>query len=772
MLLVVPLVGADQGVSEQGKLALSVVDKATEKPIANAQVDIFQSGKGISEEQKRQKLSTDANGACTVVFPVALPDYTKISVEAAGYTPIYATWYDGDNANEPDPIPKSFVFSLDKGTSIGGLVKNPQGEPVEGVEVHLWLGEQQGKVRYSLTNSLSTTDAEGKWRSDIVPKNIDHLRMNLKHPDYMTTKTWNTIPVPPRRELRDFTAVMVLKSGVTLSGVVRDDKGNPIHKAVVQLGSSGHSSKTIQTDEQGCFEFKNCDEGRLHLSVLAEGKSPQARRILPKEIGTPLEFRLEPGNPLRVRVVDPNGSPLADVWATPESYRGYRYILRFDPNNPPSWGKRTDETGLLTWDSAPPDAVEWAFTKEGYARVSKVELVADGKEHTVILHRPVHVVGTVVDKETGEPIPEFTIAPTLDWLTRKVPFINRSRAFQAKDGRYEWKTSRTDTGHYVRIEAKGYLPAMSRMLRVGQDTRTTINFELEKGRNVEGVVYGIDGEPLAGADVLMCTAMQSVYLSNGRLSRVSDTLMAKTNAEGRFSFSPQTDPFLLVVANDQGYAEMTRQEFAASDRIRLERWAKIEGKLVQDGKPVSGHRMEMYPVRVNNSAEPHFFCRYNSSTNEKGEFVFERVAPGPVSLSPDLGRWEPSALTSAQGVPLVAKPGDTITLSLGTEGRSIKGKVVLPPNIKRDMAWDYGINYLVAMRDGIGVPDSLKSHDFDWRGGYDDIWTASRAGRVYFQTLHKHTVKLSPEGDFRVEGVKPGQYQLVLRIYEPPRGMG
>ena len=129
-------------------------------------------------------------------------------------------------------------------------------------------------------------------------------------------------------------------------------------------------------------------------------------------------------------------------------------------------------------------------------------------------------------------------------------------------------------------------------------------------------------------------------------------------------------------------------------------------------------------------------------------------------------------MTSAETVPLVAKPGDTIHLSLGTGGKSLRGRIVLPEGIQRALAWDYGINYLVALKDGIPVPNEIKDLDFDWRRGYNDIWTASREGRAYFQTLHKYIVKLNPDGTFRIDGVKAGKYQFVLRIYQPPRGMG
>ena len=113
---------AGQEVSEPAKFTLSVVDKKTGKPIPNVEIKVSLSGKGISNEQKKQELSTDAGGSCTVAFPVPSPEYVRFNIKATGYVPIYASWYNSESAREPDPIPESFVFPLEKGTSIGELL--------------------------------------------------------------------------------------------------------------------------------------------------------------------------------------------------------------------------------------------------------------------------------------------------------------------------------------------------------------------------------------------------------------------------------------------------------------------------------------------------------------------------------------------------------------------------------------------------------------------------------------------------------------------------
>jgi hypothetical protein len=469
-------------------------------------------------------------------------------------------------------------------------------------------------------------------------------------------------------------------------------------------------------------------------------------------------------------VVDTSGEPIEDVYVIPETYKGYRYILRMDLENDEQ-AVYTDEEGLVIWESAPPDEIQYAFSKKGYARLDEVKLIADGEEHTVTLPRPIRVSGTVVDKATGQPIEKFRVVPVLDWLTGSTPFIPRQRAFEAEGGKYEWQTTRTDTGHYVRIEADGYLPAMSEMFRVGEAEEKTFDFKLEKGRNIEGVVRGIDGEPLEGVDVLLCTAMESLSLVNGK-SRPDEGRRVKTDADGRFSFTPEGASYLFVVLHDTGYAQATKEEVTATGEIRIRPWGRIEGKLVKGGKPVGSYQVRMYPISVSSSDGPNLFSQYYTATDENGAFVFDRVSPGPVSLAPDLGPWQQYELTSAEHVPLVIEPGGTAEISLGTEGRSVVGKVVLPPGIEREMRWDYGLNYLVAMKEGISVPEEIKDLGFDWRQGWNEVWNASQEGRAYFQTLHRHFVKLNTDGTFRVEGVREGKYQLALRIVDPPQGMG
>jgi len=760
-----------EAVPEGRTLAVSVISKRAGKPVSGAQVKRALYGKDISPREREKKLTTDVKGLCAVPIPEPVPEYVTISIDAEGYVPVSASWDNTERARTQEPIPESFVFPLEEGTSIGGVVKNEEGEPVEGAKVYLSLSAGEGKIRYYIRDRYWTTNAEGKWRSDILPDKLDGLLMNVKHPDYVSTDQWHSAESQLMKQLRDFTAVTVVKKGVTVSGVVRDDRGDAMQGALVQTVSGGMPGRDTRTDQEGRFELKNCERGSLHIIVQARGKSPELLHVFTDEVSEPLEFRLERGNSIRIRVVDAKGNPIEAVSVVPETYKGCRYTLKMNlASSQP--GVNTDKDGLIAWDSAPRDEVQYAFYKEGYARLSEVRLIADGKEHTVTLPRPIRVSGTVTDKATGKPIEKFRVVPVLGWLTGTTPTIERYGAFEATGGKYGWKTERTDTGHYLRIEAEEYLPAMSEMFRIGGAEEKTIDFKLEKGKNIEGVVRGIDGKPLEGADVLLCTTMMYLPLWNGRVRQMEGTYSIKSGSDGRFSFAPETEQYLLVTLHDSGYGQATREELTASGEIRMQSWGRIEGKLVRDGKPVASYKVRMDPIDVYNSDKPRLSSEYFTSTDENGAFVFDRVCPGLVSLGPELGPWEEYKLTSAEVVPLVIQPGETVKLSLGAGGRPVVGKVVLHSGVERKMRWDFGTNYLVALRDGIPVPEEIRQLGFDWRQGWNETWEASREGRAYFSTLHRYVVKLNPDGTFRIEGVPEGKYQLILRIYDPPQGFG
>ena len=69
--------------------------------------------------------------------------------------------------------------------------------------------------------------------------------------------------------------------------------------------------------------------------------------------------------------------------------------------------------------------------------------------------------------------------------------------------------------------------------------------------------------------------------------------LGTTAGDGAFRLPSEVDPWVLVVAHDSGYAEVTAAEFAKSSTVRLKPWGRIEGEFVVDGKPVAGQAIHI-----------------------------------------------------------------------------------------------------------------------------------------------------------------------------------
>src|SRR5262249_36648344 len=62
----------------------------------------------------------------------------------------------------------------------------------------------------------------------------------------------------------------------------------------------------------------------------------------------------------------------------------------------------------------------------------------------------------------------------------------------------------------------------------------------------------------------------------------------------------------------------------------------------------------------------------------------------------------------------------------------------------------------------------LRSLGLAGRDGWNDAWTTTPEGLAYLQTRPNYLVILDKDGRLQVSGVPAGDYDLALRLYEPP----
>ena len=243
------------------------------------------------------------------------------------------------------------------------------------------------------------------------------------------------------------------------------------------------------------------------------------------------------------------------------------------------------------------------------------------------------ISGQVIDAESQSPIEQFQITPgrkealfgppTTTWQSH--------RAERHTRGEFTLLLPKRGEPPMLLAEADGYIPAASPAL---SETQLNYVFRLKKGGKLEGTVLLPNGEPAAGVPVFRFEAREQFGLfPNGQIRdfgrRDSPAL---TDANGRFSLPPRLGEGTLYVAADQGFAELPSKDLAAGSKITLQAWSRVEGTLMQNGKPAAGETLAITTARTFSTDRPWVNLQHRSVADAQGRFEFDHLPPGELQI--------------------------------------------------------------------------------------------------------------------------------------------
>ncbi|MGA2442028.1 MAG: carboxypeptidase regulatory-like domain-containing protein [Tepidisphaeraceae bacterium] len=748
---------------------LLVIDQQTKQPIAGLRV--------VSNGRTRFTGTTNADGRVQVTVPAGKDPNVNIRVSGKNYVPMRLTWAPY-NSNLRGAIPTDYTLAMERGTKVQGKIVDDSGQAVVGATVILDFQKKDANPHeqfdlspYNRARQVKTGD-DGSWTFNGAPLDCDEIGLAAWDYQHVTGDFWLTQPFTPVSKLYDGTAVFTLRRGITLDGVVVNPQGMPVAGAAVALGQQRYSSNAIppeNTDASGHFSYHFDPGQQILLTIQAKGFAPQLKRFAMGQQRQSLTIQLSGPHRITGMVVNASGNPVPNARIDVQSWQG--------TNNTLNANFQTDGTGHFHWNEAPAEPVTVSVSAQGLRGLDSQVLTPD-QDNVINLGAVSHIRGTVTDAETGKPIENIQLVLGIQWSADQPTTWQPGWNVNAvrPGGKFAFTDEWPYPGIAVKIEASGYLPVKSRIVK-SDEGDVTLDLKMKPGKDLILTVRTPDGNPVVGATAAIALPGQQVYIQNSREIQNNMAATATSGADGRIDFPPQTGNFKIAVIADAGYAETDQDALAKSPVVTLSPWGRIEGRMMVGSKPATGMNVDVFSSGRNmayDPQQPRVYDQLDAKTDDDGKFAVDRVPPGGwtigrrVALSAN--SWTDASIQSVE-----VEPGKTVSVNVGGTGRAVVGKVSLSPELSGHSDWTYGYCQIMSQRQvsfaAPPMPLLVRMSSAETQQKWMQDWMKTDAGKAYFANQQKAMANMrnfpfsvSPDGSFRVDDVPAGDYQLSINI--------
>ena len=748
-----------------GTQFVTVLDAATSKPIPGAKVKIH--GREWQDtpdfaEYDREGL-TGANGVAVVQKGEQGLERLEIRVEIEDY----GGYHHEFNLKKGEVVPANLEVRITGGLKLGGVVKDPDGNPVPNAKVSAYVSwrnddEQQVISQFTFDRRETTSDTDGKWTIRGVPEPIvQNLNFHASHPDFVAARVSlgrGGAGLRPLEELKKQTYILQLLRGCEVNGVVLDPDNQPVVGATVRAGRrwSPDSNQETTTGPDGRFRLLNLKSELQAITALADGYSAATTAVTPGTNATELVLNLKRSTGLRGVVLNPEGKPVPEARIVYEPSH-----FDYERNNL-EWEGRSDENGRFEWASAPETEVEFYVSKEGYAQKRKAKAKAGEVDNVIRLTRSRTILGVVGDEQSQEALTEFYVLPAEGDAEQLSSWSDSDRK-EYSDPRGQFTLTIDDESHNViKVGAPDHRPKLI-VLPPSKDDFISLTILLEAAEDASGIVVDPNGQPVPGVEVALVAAQSFVTLSEGRLrSEGNGRGLTRTDAQGQFKLPLETRPMRMVAASAGGFADVDWVAFQQTKTLVLQPWGRIEATVSVGGQPAEGrmYMLSLLPEGWSEGSLNMDWGTYRVVTDKDGKFTMERVPPGMRGLTrliqTDARSWSHDNTTAIE-----VKPGELTEINLGDTGAIITGHV----NAELLLSGKEGARLYGHLATPFPQPPSSLKNQADYQA-----WSELPETKASIRAVKRHTAQFNPDGTFKFESVGPGEYGLSIMATMPKPG--
>lgn len=709
--------------SRPEQLEFTVVRSDTGAPVADAKIGIRLYGEQLNV---RRDLTTGADGRAIFEYPDGDQPVSFWSiVKHPGLVPYYVNF--GRSLKGP-LLPTRKTISMAPGQLVGGTIVDPAGQPVAGAQVSITVPavDTPSEIHYTLFEE--TTGADGQWRLYGAPLDLAGISLRIEHPRFVTSGQ----PVQTGTVAR-----YALDPGLTLSGRVVDEAGQPVPDAHITVGRDrfGTLDKPVAVEKDGTYTVYALRKQSTWVTAEAAGFAPVVKAVELDSETPPVDFELKRGATTRFRVVDRAGEPVGGVRIVADTWGGFRSLW---------WEATTDDEGNATWTGAPADAVEFHVLKRGYAALRDVLVGPQEEPHVLTLRPPLRVTGLVTDS-AKQKVGEFRVR-----IGRKFPGRDEIHWLSYhdsahKNGSFEVSYDEQCDAIFIQVEAAGSRPWVSEALSFEKGTHRLF-VRLEKGSGPAGIVTTPDGEPAPDAQVTLLTEREGMQFTGGYRPHGGKQTVA-ADQDGRFEFLPVEGASLIVAVHESGYAELSGDEVLKSGGIRLLPWARVEVTARRGAVPLAGATVDVQPEWQRDQVVRVFSYGITGTTDKAGQVVLNRVVPRKGMVSQTLIQPIGSGSTHypERSASITPAPGETVTIEFGGTGSIVTGRFAVSGKPPANHQW--------SLNEAVSIASV----------------TDREAGRLVDPgDLKEYRFLIGKDGSFRADDIPPGRYDLSVNLTAAP----
>jgi protocatechuate 3,4-dioxygenase beta subunit len=477
---------------------------------------------------------------------------------------------------------------LTRGVLLTGHLVNENKEAVTGkVSMRSLDG---GTVGLTIRSRLTAeTDAEGSFAIGPVPPG-DHVFL-VESRGYGSKNVEASVS---GREKEEDLGDIVLETGLTISGKVVDEGGDPVFGGVVNaslpargaLSATGDSLVVAETDEQGRFVLAGLSPGAHSVNATAPGYG-LSDFVMLEPGASNVTFTLKRAGSIRGTVVDLEGKAVTS----------FHVVARSSDHQGNSNAGVQDMEGTFVLDSVAEGEYAVEITSRDLlpeavsaVRVSSGNVTEVG---TIRLRRGGGVVGRVVDG-SSDPVPGATIQGIVAG-PRRFLWMDDGGTVSDRSGRFEIK-GLPDGKCTVVATHPSY--AVTTLKGVEIDSSAgfpEVEVVLRRGGALEGMVRTRDGTDVAGRTIEIHP--------EGAAMTASEFQTARTAEDGSFRMEHlPVGKLMASLQQSEVDARVTIQsrevEIVEGETAYVEfqpRPVLIQGQLKKGGSPLSGVEIELYP---------------------------------------------------------------------------------------------------------------------------------------------------------------------------------